>query len=353
VIRLVSEYWVIFLLFVSESGFLSQGFSTPFLSLGSSYMYTSLKEAKQAVLAVGEEIKNAGLPLGICPLIFVFTGTGNVSQGAQEMFRLLPHMFVEPSELQSLVVPGASMSQTSDLQQRARGARVGKSQFQVYGTVVLSQHMVEPIDSSKQFHKADYYAHPDQYRSVFAKTIAPYASVIVNCMYWERRFPRLLTNDELRELHSKKMCRLLAVGDITCDIGGSIECVCEITAIESPFLRYDPEMGEIHKDMNGEGIIFLAVDCVPTELPKEATKHFGDVLYPFLSSMAHASSPEENLVPIQNACIAHNGKLRPLYEYIQRMRQSQVTMKEQQTAKMNGEKNGQLVRVVSSFYLHV
>jgi alpha-aminoadipic semialdehyde synthase len=74
---LVSEYWVIFVLFVSESGFLSQGFSTPFLSLGSSYMYTSLKEAKQAVLAVGEEIKNAGLPLGICPLIFVFTGTGN------------------------------------------------------------------------------------------------------------------------------------------------------------------------------------------------------------------------------------------------------------------------------------
>ncbi len=59
----------------------------------------------------------------------------------------------------------------------------------------------------------------------------------VNCMYWERRFPRLLTNDELQELHNKKMCRLLAVGDITCDIGGSIECVREITAIESPFLR--------------------------------------------------------------------------------------------------------------------
>jgi hypothetical protein len=38
-----------------------------------------------------------------------------VSQGAQEMFRLLPHMFVEPSELQSLFVPGASMSQVSKL----------------------------------------------------------------------------------------------------------------------------------------------------------------------------------------------------------------------------------------------
>jgi hypothetical protein len=48
----------------------------------------------------------------------------------------------------------------------------------------------------------------------------------------------------------------------------------------------------------------------------QATKDFGDVLYPFLSNMAHASSPEENLVPVQKACIAHNGKLRPLYEYI-------------------------------------
>jgi hypothetical protein len=33
-------------------------------------------------------------------------------------------------------------------------------------------------------------------------------------------------------------------------------------------------MGEIHKDMNGEGIIFLAVDCVPTELPKEVGNAF-------------------------------------------------------------------------------
>lgn len=33
--------------------------------------------AKQAVLAIGEEIKTSGLPPEICPLIFVFTGAGN------------------------------------------------------------------------------------------------------------------------------------------------------------------------------------------------------------------------------------------------------------------------------------
>jgi alpha-aminoadipic semialdehyde synthase len=57
--------------------YLSLGYSTPFLSLGASYMYSSLAAAKAAVISVGEEIASQGLPLGICPLVFVFTGTGN------------------------------------------------------------------------------------------------------------------------------------------------------------------------------------------------------------------------------------------------------------------------------------
>lgn len=59
------------------SGYLNLGYSTPFLSLGSSYMYPSLPAAKAAVISVGEEIATLGLPRGICPLVFVFTGSGN------------------------------------------------------------------------------------------------------------------------------------------------------------------------------------------------------------------------------------------------------------------------------------
>ncbi|KAL5730304.1 hypothetical protein ACHQM5_003142 [Ranunculus cassubicifolius] len=57
--------------------YLSLGYSTPFLSIGASYMYSSLVSAKAAVIAVGEEIATQGLPSGICPLVFVFTGSGN------------------------------------------------------------------------------------------------------------------------------------------------------------------------------------------------------------------------------------------------------------------------------------
>lgn len=40
-------------------------------------MYPSLAAAKAAVIAVGEEIATFGLPSGICPIVFVFTGVGN------------------------------------------------------------------------------------------------------------------------------------------------------------------------------------------------------------------------------------------------------------------------------------
>jgi alpha-aminoadipic semialdehyde synthase len=65
-------------------------------------MYPSLAAAKAAVIAIGEEIATFGLPSGICPIVFVFTGTGNVSQGAQEIFKLLPHSFVDAGKLPEL-----------------------------------------------------------------------------------------------------------------------------------------------------------------------------------------------------------------------------------------------------------
>lgn len=44
--------------------------------------------ARQAVRDAGYEISLGMLPKSIGPLTFVFTGTGNVSQGAQEIFQV-------------------------------------------------------------------------------------------------------------------------------------------------------------------------------------------------------------------------------------------------------------------------
>lgn len=85
------------------SGYLSLGYSTPFLSLGASYMYPSLAAAKAAVITVGEEIASQGLPSGICPVVFVFTGSGN-GTGTSYNIQLcdLPSEYMSVVLLQSL-----------------------------------------------------------------------------------------------------------------------------------------------------------------------------------------------------------------------------------------------------------
>lgn len=292
--------------------YLSLGYSTPFLSIGASYMYSSLAAAKAAVISVGEEIATQGLPAGICPLVFVFTGTGNVSSGAQEIFKLLPHTFVDPSRLPGIFGTAKDAAQPT---------RTSRRVFQVYGCVVTCKDMVEHKDSTKAFDKADYYAHPEHYNPVFHDKIAPYASVIVNCMYWEKRFPRLLSIKQFQDL-TRKGCVLVGICDITCDIGGSIEFVKQTTQIDSPFFRYDPVKDSYHQDMEGDGVVCSAVDILPTEFAKEASKHFGDILSQFVGNLASTKDIKKLPAHLMKACIAQGGALTPLYEYISRMRKS-------------------------------
>ncbi len=46
------------------------------------------------------------MPKSVGPLTFVFTGSGNVSQGAQEVFRELPYEYVDPTQLKKVAQHG-------------------------------------------------------------------------------------------------------------------------------------------------------------------------------------------------------------------------------------------------------
>ena len=68
---------------------LAHGYSTPFLNISSAYMYRDLDAAEQAVAAVGRDIAAGALDRLGFPLVFTFTGNGNVSRGAQVRRRSL------------------------------------------------------------------------------------------------------------------------------------------------------------------------------------------------------------------------------------------------------------------------
>jgi hypothetical protein len=79
-----------------------QGYSTPFLNVPSSFMVPSVSKAKDIVRDISAFITTNGLPPAITPMVFGFTGSGNVSNGAREIFELLPHEYVPASALASI-----------------------------------------------------------------------------------------------------------------------------------------------------------------------------------------------------------------------------------------------------------
>ena len=278
----------------------SEGIDTPFAEIKHTLGYTSLEEAKSAVRAVGDEIRQGGLPASLTPFICGFAGYGNVSRGAQEIFDLLPVHEIAPEDLAAFGQPDPHA---------------------VYKVVFEEKHMVEPKEAGASFHLQDYYNHPAKYRSRF-HTYVPHLTVLVNGIYWTEDYPRLVTRRYLRELFDRRAApRLRVIGDISCDTEGAIECNLRATNPGNPVYVYDPFTQEAHDGYTGRGVVVLAVDNLPAELPREASTHFSKTLFPFVPTIAKADYAarlsESGLSPaVRRAVIAWRGELAPDYTYL-------------------------------------
>ncbi|NWS87759.1 AASS protein, partial [Toxostoma redivivum] len=312
--------------------FLALGHHTPFMHIGMAHNYRNSSQAVQAVRDAGYEISLGLMPKSVGPLTFVFTGTGNVSKGAQEMFSALPCEFVEPHELKEV-------SRSGDLRK-------------VYGTVLSRHHhLVRKRDG--QYDPVDYDKHPENYISRFHIDVAPYTTCLINGIYWEQNSPRLLSRQDAQKLlvplksaaGAMDGCpelphRLLAICDISADTGGSIEFMTECTTIDNPFCMYDADQHITHDSVEGSGILMCSIDNLPAQLPIEATEYFGDMLFPYIEEMllSEGSEPleKQNYSPVvRDAVIASNGSLTPKYQYIQKLRESR---EQAQSLKMSVEK---------------
>ena len=58
---------------------LQKGFQTPFVFLGSAYMYEDFEAMKDALSRISKNIEAGGLPRNESPIVFGVTGTGRVA----------------------------------------------------------------------------------------------------------------------------------------------------------------------------------------------------------------------------------------------------------------------------------
>ncbi len=289
-----------------------EGIESPFTQVRRAYEYRDIEHAKQAISALGEDIRRRGLPTPLRPLVCGFAGYGNVSQGAQEIYDLLPVRSITPEELPD----------------------VAATPHDCYKVVFREEHLVELLPDQpapgrekgahtpRPFQLQDYYSHPEKYQSRFLLYVH-HLTLLVNGIYWEARYPRLLSRAQLRELYAgPQQPRLRVIGDITCDIEGSIECTLQATDPGDPVYVYDPQTDKIHSGVAGHGPVVLAVDFLPCELPVDASTYFSQSLRPLLPALAGAdfSQPlsKSGLPPeLQRATIVYKGKLTKPYRYLE------------------------------------
>lgn len=281
-----------------------QGLTTPLLDLKHAYEYGSLVEAQNHLRQIGERITADGLGPLQEPLIIGVAGYGNVAKGCDAILACLPVREISVAELKA----------------------AGKGSIKEFGpfvkVVFKEEDMVIPKSKDAQFVLQDYYQRPQNYRGVFENYL-PHLDVLLNTIYWTAEYPRLVTRKWVKANYSAtKTPRLKVIGDISCDIEGSIEVTLKAPMPSEPCYVYDPSTGEVTDGVEGIGPVVMSVDNLPCELPRESSEHFSSVLGKMMPELAQADFASDfgglHLPShLKKAVITHRGELTPNYRYLQ------------------------------------
>jgi alpha-aminoadipic semialdehyde synthase len=281
-----------------------EGIENPFTEIEYATKYQTLSVAEEAFRSLGEKIRAEGLPKSIVPFVCGFTGYGHVSKAAQHLYDLLPTEELEPDALSGFFDKGKFSEKV-----------VYKVQFRKPD---MFKHKTRSYFDAKEYKE-----HPERFSSRFERYV-PYLSMIINGIFWDPQFPRLMTKEFAKALYKKNHRQTLRViGDITCDLEGSIELTVKVTDSQNPVYVYEPLTGDVKDGWEGDGPVILAVDKLPTELPREASEAFGRTLLPFVPQLAVADyqKPLEMLsIPKEftRALIVHRGTLTPGFKYLKK-----------------------------------
>lgn len=195
---------------------------------------------------------------------------------------------------------------------------------------LMGIHEVEPEDYSTrrfsypvytQLRGADLYAHkitggynrhsfhesPENYNCRFL----PYAAqtdILMNGVYWDTNVPRLFEQEDI----TSEDFIIQTIADITDDAGGSVPINLGDQSIEDPVYGIDKTTFEKTAPYLPTSIDLMAVGNLPNELPRDASRYFGEQLIKFvLEDLVKGGS-----LVIDKATIVKEGKLTDHFEYL-------------------------------------
>jgi saccharopine dehydrogenase (NAD+, L-lysine forming) len=209
------------------------------------------------------------------------TGSGRVAHGLLEVMNLMGITEVEPDEYLER-----------------------KFTYPVY--VQLKGADLYTHKQSKTYKREDFHNDPQNYRSRFL----PYSrcsDILMNGIYWSENVPRLFELNDINET----FC-ITTIADISDDESGSIPVNLGDQSIESPIYGVDRKTKEKTQPYLPGSIDIMAVGNLPNELPRDASRYFGEQLIKYILE----DLVKGNSAIIERATMVKDGIITCPYQYM-------------------------------------
>ena len=159
-----------------------------------------------------------------------------------------------------------------------------------------------------KYNRQEFHEHPREYACKFL----PYAAqtdILMNGVYWDKTVPRLFEKEDIKA----DDFIIKTIADVTDDKEGSVPINAGDQGIEDPIYGIDRITLQKTAPYLPDSIDIMAVNNLPNELPRDASRYFGEQLIKYvLDDLIKGGSPI-----IEMATMTKGGQLTRHYDYLQ------------------------------------
>jgi len=212
----------------------------------------------------------------------VVTGSGRVAHGVVEIMNLMEVVEVDPDEYLAK-----------------------RFSYPVY-TQLKGADLYEHKER-KNYSREHFHIHPEEYRCKFLPYM-PASDILMNGVYWEKDVPRLFEKKDAQD----ENFRIQTIADIADDAEGSVPINLGDQTIEDPVYGVDRNTLDKTAPYLPGSIDIMAVGNLPNELPRDASRYFGEQLIKYVlpDLLSEGSSI------LDKATIVRNGELTEHFTYL-------------------------------------
>ncbi|MEP6583285.1 MAG: NAD(P)-dependent oxidoreductase [Ginsengibacter sp.] len=210
------------------------------------------------------------------------TGSGRVAHGILEIMNLMEIHEAEPDEYLN-----------------------EKFSYPVY--VHLKGADLYKHKLTERYSRNEFHTNPGNFICLFDNYLSE-TDILMNGVYWEEGIPRLF---EMKDLKREDF-NINTIADISDDHNGSVPCNLGDGTIEKPVYGINKTSGLVTEPYIAGSIDVMAVGNLPNELPRDASRYFGEQLIKYiLEDLINGGSKV-----LSHATIVKDGKLTADYNYM-------------------------------------